>query len=194
MLTKSDLRTELRRRRTALSEADRTRAADALTAHVRHNPFGWTTGTVVAAYVPAGTEPGSLGFLDALVDLGVTVLLPVVPEGDPAPLNWVHYTGPDGLERRRWGLLEPVGAGVGTSAVADAAALLIPALAIGANGARLGRGAGYYDRTIAHTRADKIGIVYDHELLDDVPADGHDVPMGWALTPSRGFLALPTPT
>ena len=188
--SKAELRAQIAARRTHMSVDVRNHAAQALAARIRANPFGWQSGSTVAAYVPVGTEPGSTEMLDALVDLGATVLLPVVPDGDPAPLTWVTYRGEQSLQRRRWGLLEPTGTPEGPQAILAASAILVPALAVSRTGIRLGRGAGYYDRSIHACTAELIGVVNDDELLDYVPGDEHDVPMRWALTPEAGFCAL----
>jgi 5-formyltetrahydrofolate cyclo-ligase len=60
------------------------------------------------------------------------------------------------------------------------------------NGIRLGRGAGFYDRTLVLTdpAARLVAVVRDDEVVDKLPAEPHDVRMTHALTPSRGLVAL----
>lgn len=159
----------------------------------RHSHLSASPGSLVAAYVPAGTEPGSGALLDALVDAGFEVLLPVVAPGPPAPLRWARYSGPESLVEGRFGLLEPIGPTLPTTAVDEAALVLVPALAVDRSGVRLGRGAGYYDRSVAALDSSRlIAVVYDDELVDELPADRFDVSMGWALTPMAGFTKLGT--
>ena len=151
---------------------------------------GAPTGTV-CAYVPVGTEPGSVAMLDALVGAGRTVLLPVV--AGVAALDWAPYLGPDSLAPARLGLLEPVGPRLGPRAIATAYAVLVPALAVDRTGVRLGRGGGHYDRTLplADPSAELIAVIRDVELLTSLPREPHDVPMTAALTPTSGLLPLP---
>jgi 5-formyltetrahydrofolate cyclo-ligase len=63
------------------------------------------------------------------------------------------------------------------------------------DGVRLGRGAGFYDRSLplADPAAQLVAVVRDDELLDRIPADPHDVRMTHALTPQRGLIALNEP-
>lgn len=190
MASKDELRTGFMARRAALTVEDRDRASIWLVTHLASSPVLLDDTVTVAAYVPVGAEPGSVAFLDALRERGCTVLLPVVPSGPPAPLDWVRYDARDSLARGRFGLLEPTGRRLGIDAVSAADVAFVPALAIARTGVRLGRGAGYYDRSIAGIRAALVGIVYDHELLDDLPADAYDVPMRWVLTPGGGFTRL----
>ena len=74
----------------------------------------------------------------------------------------------------------------------DATVVFVPALAVDRTGARLGRGAGFYDRTLplARPAARLVAVVRDDELVDEIPAETHDVPMTHALTPGRGLVEL----
>ncbi|MER6895673.1 5-formyltetrahydrofolate cyclo-ligase, partial [Amycolatopsis sp. NPDC000740] len=57
---------------------------------------------------------------------------------------------------------------------------------------RLGRGAGYYDRTLtAAADTARVAVVRAEEVVDRLPAEPHDVPMTAVLTPS-GLIQLPT--
>jgi len=144
-------------------------------------PAGAST---VAAYAAVGTEPDSRPLIDALRSRGLRVLLPVLlPDGD---LDWAPYPGWASLVPGPHGLLEPPGPGLGPDAVQDAVLVLVPGLAVDRRGRRLGRGGGSYDRVLARIpRARSLVVVYDEEVLDEVPVLPHDRPVGGALTPSR---------
>ncbi|GGK49263.1 5-formyltetrahydrofolate cyclo-ligase [Nocardia camponoti] len=147
-------------------------------------------GNVVCAYVPMRTEPGDLAMLDALVVGGATVMLPVT--GAPGPLSWARYLGPDSLRPARFGLLEPTSQALPPSTVAEASAILVPALGVDRRGVRLGRGAGYYDRSLGAADPDTklIAVVRDDEFVDELPEEPHDRRMTWALTPGDGLQQL----
>ena len=155
-----------------------------------------TAGTV-CAYVPVGSEPGSITMLDALTHRGIRVLLPVVRTGgDDAPLAlmWGEYRPMDGtaLVTARFGLLEPAEPWLPAEALAEADLILVPALAVDRRGVRLGRGAGFYDRSLLLRRPQVplVAMVRDAELLAELPAEPHDVPMTHALTPGLGLVPL----
>ncbi|MEC3951795.1 5-formyltetrahydrofolate cyclo-ligase [Nocardia sp. CDC153] len=182
---KQSWRAEILAARKALTAEVREREAAALAAGVAAlGVDGW-----VCAYVPVGGEPGSLAMLDALRAAGARVLLPLT--GEPGPLAWAEYTGPEGLRRGRFGLREPEGPPV-ANGIAMAATILVPALAVDERGVRLGRGAGYYDRSLSACRADArlVAVVRDDELVARLPEEPHDHRMGWVLTPFGGLRRL----
>lgn len=177
-------------RREALDPAIREAEAAALAATLARLPMDAAGEIWVAAYVPVRGEPGSTLMLDELRAAGARVLLPLT--GPPGPLDWAEYTGEQGLRRARHGLLEPSGARLSPAALGWANTILVPALAVDRRGVRMGRGAGYYDRTLPAARpgARLIAVVRDEELLELLPEEPHDVRMGWALTPSAGLTPL----
>ena len=191
--SKAEWRKRILRARAELPPEDHAREAAALASAAASATTFAAVATTVCAYLPFGTEPGQLSLVTALADTGARVLLPVIPD-TPGPLDWAEYTGPAALTPGRLrGVLEPSGPRLGTSAVTSAQILLIPALAVDRQGTRLGRGAGYYDRTLATatTNAQRLAVVRTEEVVDRLPAERHDVPMTAALTPS-GLIRLPS--
>ena len=165
--------------------------ADALRGHLAEVAG---RGQTVCAYVPIRFEPGSIALLDKLLQLGTRVLLPVArtdADGVPMPMRWGLYV-PGALVPARLGLQEPQGPWLPADAIAEAATVLVPALAVDRAGVRLGRGAGFYDRTLplARPAARLVAVVRDDELVDAIPAEPHDVPMTHAVTPRAGIIAL----
>lgn len=188
---KNALRRDLLAARRAVPQDVRDLEASALSAALVEFVCAQVSGGgTVCAYVPVRSEPGSLDMLDALAATGVRVLLPVTP-ADPAPLLWSAYAEGE-LETAAHGLLEPTGPRLPPEAIAEARVVIIPALAVDRRGVRLGRGAGYYDRTLPLRRPDAalVAVVRDSEFLDDVPAAAHDIAVTHVATPQRGVIAL----
>ncbi|GAB3861247.1 5-formyltetrahydrofolate cyclo-ligase [Nocardioides maradonensis] len=138
----------------------------------------------VACYVSLGTEPGTTGLLDTLVEAGKRVIVPVLlPDND---LDWAVYRGRSSLAPARRGLLEPVGEPLGVDAIATADAVLVPGLAVSPTGLRLGRGGGSYDRALGRVPVGTFTCVllYAEEVGVDVPAEPHDRPVMAAASPA----------
>ena len=153
-----------------------------------------SSGNTVCAYVPMGNEPGSIEILDMLLRRSGRVLLPVArttADDTAMPLRWGEYQ-PGALNAGRWGLLEPPEPWLPESTLAEASLVIVPALAVDLRGIRLGRGGGFYDRSLdgRNPQTRLIAMVRDVEFVDELPAEPHDVPMTHALTPQRGVVAL----
>jgi len=189
--SKAELRAAILRARREVSAHEHDSEAQALARHLSTLVTGSAT---VCAYVPVGSEPGSIEVVDDLRRHGARVLLPIARSdaaGVPQPLQWGEYR-PGELVEAPHGLREPAEPWLPAEAVADASLILVPALAVDRDGARLGRGAGYYDRSLplADGAARLIAVVRDDELVDHLPAEPHDVRMSHALTPRAGLVAL----
>lgn len=182
--SKRALREHIRDHRAPLRVGDLSAAAQAICAHALEVPE-IATAASVAAYVSTGREPGTGLLLDALLDQGTEVLIPLLlPDDD---LDWARYEGSDRLVPASRGLLEPDGEPLGPDAVRTVDVVLAPGLAVDRRGYRLGRGGGSFDRAL-----DRVGpatwtcvVLHDGEVMDiAVPREHHDRPVAAALTPS----------
>ncbi|MFE3292318.1 5-formyltetrahydrofolate cyclo-ligase [Rhodococcus sp. NPDC059234] len=189
-LTKAQWRERVLAARRALDPGVRAAEDGAIAAAARNLGSAAGPSTTVCAYVPVGREPGSIEMVEALSRVVGRVLLPVA--GEPGPLRWAPYRGRESLVRASFGLLEPAEPHLAPEAVGEAALVLVPALAVDRRGVRLGRGAGFYDRSLdlADPAARLIAVVRDDELVEELPEDPHDVRMGEALTPGHGLQLL----
>lgn len=95
------------------------------------------------------------------------------------------------LRRGAFGILEPA-PGARCCPPGELDCLVIPGTAFSREGARCGRGGGYYDRYLARPgfRARRIGVCYAHQLLDRLPAEPHDIPMEWVVTDAECIAPL----
>ena len=187
---KTALRGRLLAARTALPDDRRAEAGRLLRDAVLALPETQMAGTV-AAYISVGTEPGTRSLVYALWKRGAYVLLPLLrPDND---LDWASYEGPDSLAAAPRGLLEPTEPPRGPGAVASADLVIVPALAVDRSGRRLGRGGGSYDRALARVggAVPTVALLYDDELLEEVPAGPHDQPVRLVAQPAQGIIRLP---
>ena len=161
---------------------------------IGHLPTFLSRDQAIAAYAPLASEPGFPDLVTALVGICGSVLLPVArpsADGTPLPLQWAQYRG-GALVAAPFGLFEPPPPWLPPSALGSVRTVLVPALAVDRHGVRLGRGAGFYDRSLAFRdpAARLIAVVRDEELVDELPVEPHDVAMTHVLTPGCGLIAL----
>ena len=147
--------------------------ARALADHLMETPELRQAATV-AAYVSVSSEPGTGPLLDRLHAAGKRVILPLLRADND--LDWGAYDGPDGLRTARRGLLEPAGPPLGPEALTTADVVLVPGIAVGSDGLRLGRGGGSYDRALDRVPDGTFVCVLlnSEEVMDSVPRDDHD--------------------
>lgn len=186
---KSMLRKKILAARANLSVAERRAAGRALCDMVLEMPETGMAGTI-AAYVSVGWEPETGALLFALYKRGSYVLLPVVTAD--RDLDWASYEGPGSLGPGPHGLLEPTEPVRGPAAITSADLIIVPALAADRHGNRLGRGAGCYDRALARVgpAVPTIALLYEHELVDEVPAGPLDQPVRVVAQPGGGITRL----
>ncbi len=171
--TKSDLRLhirQLKKQHDAGQLAAWSQAVGAVVANTKE----WQDARTVLLYHPLPDE------LDILYNLpleGKTVLLPVV-QGDDIILRQmngcdVHQEKP-GLTKGAFGIMEPTGPLFTDFAAIDLA--IIPGVAFTREGARLGRGKGYYDRFLTQLQSHTIlwGVCFTFQILDRIPLEQHD--------------------
>ncbi len=181
---KRALRADLRERRQLRSDAQRAEAEHAIADRLDElvDQLGARS---ISCFLSMSTEPGTREFVDRAVARGIRVLLPVTRAD--GLLDWsVAVEGGDVTEGM-FGLPEPVGELLGPIAVNDVDLMIIPAAAVDASGMRMGWGRGYFDKTIGSMEGcpPVYAVIFDSELVDEVPSEVHDQPVSGVVTPSR---------
>lgn len=197
---KTELRRQLREHRRELVAADdlraRGRRASTLTSMVLAHPAvqaacdGHAT---IASYASMDTEPPTGMLNDAMTDAGARVVLPVVERTVErfTDLGWADHVVGGATRRGPFGIHAPsgpvLGRGGGGLQHLGCQVVLVPALAVGRDGSRLGQGGGFYDRLLAGLPADhplRLAIVFADEVFDTLPDESHDQRV-------HGFVAVP---
>lgn len=67
--------------------------------------------------------------------------------------------------------------------------VLVPGVVFDKNLNRIGFGKGYYDRILKNLKpgAKKIGLAHDFQVLDEIPAEDHDIKMDMIITESSSY-------
>ncbi len=97
----------------------------------------------------------------------------------------------DGLELAQGGIREPSAQRCQELGASEIDLVLVPGLGFAADGTRLGRGRGHFDRFLAGLSAQSLrcGVCFGCQLQPSLPSGPHDVRMDWILT-ERGFSPL----
>ena len=128
----------------------------------------------VCLFLPYKGEPDLSG-LSAVDGLGLILGLPVVSEVR-GEMWFYRWEGQGSLVKNRYGILEPdLLAGAKPLVLSCSAVVLVPALAVDRQGARLGYGGGYYDRFLMkHPQVTSVGVVFGDFFVSQLPCEEHD--------------------
>lgn len=176
------LRAAVREARRAVAPADRTAASLAAARRALELPeLEGVRAVLVYAALPEEIDPSPLA--GALHAAGVRTAYPRVDAPGALVLHWSD--GSD-LQPGTMRIPEPPA----TSSIAapdEFDAVIVPGAAFDATCRRLGMGGGFYDRLLPslHSRAVTIGLAFDEQMVDEVPAQAHDVCVDIVVTPTR---------
>jgi 5-formyltetrahydrofolate cyclo-ligase len=169
---KKALRREIRQRKQLVSEVEKARLSHLLCQQVEALPE-WQEARTVLLYHALGDEVSTQDLLQRWAGQK-TLLLPVV-DGDDLLLK--PYQPQAAMTPNRWDILEPT---TDTEVFSDYQAIalaLIPGMAFDADGHRLGRGKGYYDRLLPRLSCPTIGICFPFQKVEKIPVEPWDIPV-----------------
>ncbi len=133
----------------------------------------------ILLYYPHKNEVNTLPVIQKLLKEGKSVLLPKVQGKDIIPIKINNLFQ---LKKGYAGIKEPEGEAVSPEKID---VVIVPGVAFDRKGHRLGYGKGYYDRFLLKTKAKKIGLAYDFQIVQEIPAEEHDVPLDLIITPTQ---------
>lgn len=91
------------------------------------------------------------------------------------------------LEKGTYGILEPKKDCIRCVSPESIDFVVVPGIAFDVRRNRLGYGAGYYDGFLKKVRKDcvKVGIAFDFQVLEKIPAEEHDIPVDMIVTEKK---------
>lgn len=162
-MEKADLRNRLKQARLKLSAAERTNASRAICERLKQS-MDWSSVKSVHYFEP-------LHYMNE-VDLGELV---VWLEGEHRHIQlftpkkikgqWEMVSIKDGLAPEQFEVI------------------IVPMLGFDRELNRIGYGGGYYDKFLAtQPKAKKIGVCFELGIVEQIPAESHDVPLDMVIT------------
>ena len=171
-MDKKALRALVRQRKKECPPEERERQSERIMARLERDPR-FRAAERVLVYWPLPHEVSTCGLIRKYRG-EKRFFLPVM-RGEELEIR--PFGGEEALRcENALGVLEPVSCDRAWE-VGEMDLAVVPGMAYDRKGNRLGRGKGYYDRLLKGYRGCKLGICFDFQLLDAVPADAHDVPV-----------------
>lgn len=124
--------------------------------------------SVIALFASLHDEPQTAKFIEHLSHYKRVVLPRISGE------DMDFYDTAEGLCEGAFGIMEPTAATPIEPSEIDL--MIVPGVAFTREGARCGRGKGFYDKYLAHEgfRAYTIGVCYPCQIVDTLPTEPHD--------------------
>ena len=175
---KKILRLEMRKRVLAIS-GEFSAAASRKIVEKIVSSLAWQNARTVGLFSPLASEPDISDLLNMALTAGKTLCLPRVAGND---LLMCRVASLADLALGAFGILEPQPEKCPGVAADELDLIVVPGLAFDANGHRLGRGKGYYDRFLANNKALTVGAFFACQQADKIPAAEHDVRLNLVVT------------
>lgn len=170
-MSKQELRQLIRQRKRHFSQQELEEMSLAVITQLMEHPLLNTAQTLLL-YYSLPDEVNTHQLVETLYQQGKTILLPVVTGDSQMELR--IYRGVDSMHCGAYGIAEPTGERY--LAYKDISLAIIPGMAFDADGHRLGRGKGYYDRFLTQLPdCYKIGICFAFQQVAHVPTQPTDI-------------------
>ncbi|HMJ91955.1 MAG TPA: 5-formyltetrahydrofolate cyclo-ligase [Candidatus Acidoferrum sp.] len=179
---KATLREQVRLQLFTLAPELRGSLSQMLCDLIRSQP-AWRDAASVMLFSPLRDEPEVSALLnDALAERKL-VCLPRF-DGAQGVYSGAQVSSRADLVAGRFGALEP-NADCPVVPLNHLDLVLVPGIAFDLAGRRLGRGKGFYDRLLAEVSGHKCGVVFDVQIVAEIPEEPHDVRVNSIVTPTR---------
>ncbi|MFA7637558.1 MAG: 5-formyltetrahydrofolate cyclo-ligase [Monoglobales bacterium] len=185
MLSKVEIRKILIEKRAQMSEAEVHEKSSAA-ADVFLSSGIYKNSDCIMIYMQLGNETDTSEIMKAAFRDGKKLVLPVTdPKGfEITPVLIAEDTT---FAQGTFSVTEPVGAKKAN--ISDIDVVIVPGLSFDKKGNRLGFGKGCYDKFLINANALKVGYCYDFQVLDEIPADEHDIKMDYLIT-EKGLVKI----
>ena len=171
---KTALRKEMKILRARISQAERETAQNAVAERLETIP-AFCRAKSVFCYLSFGSELPTGRILERCEELGKEIYVPYLLGKE---MTAVRFSMP--LRYNRFGVPEPVYPKEAEGPIDFA---VTPALACDKAGGRLGFGGGYYDAFFSKNNIFRAAVLFEGQLLEELPVESHDFRMDAVITP-----------
>ena len=180
---KRTLRQRIIADRAALPQDERARLSGEITARLLRLP-AYSKAHTVLGYMNFGAEFESESWARQVLNDGKSLLLPKV-NAVTRELDLYRVTDMETqLEAGAYGIREPLPQSCAAARLEEADFILLPGVAFGRDGARLGYGGGFYDKLLTRLehRPVLVAAAYAMQIIDGIPQEVTDHRVQWLVT------------
>lgn len=182
METKQQIRAVLKEKRNHLSEQKIIEYSGRICKTLSELPF-WQESRILYFYYPLRTEVNLLSLAQQMLEQGKTVAF---PKTAGTHMDFYQVSSLLAFQTGAFGIMEPLEE---KPLMEKKPLVLVPGLGFDGRGRRIGYGKGFYDRYFQRfLECRKIGIAYDCQMVEELPADNYDVSMEMVVTEKQKYI------
>lgn len=180
---KEELRSKLLEQRKSISATEYYGASARIIERLKDQPE-YQSAETVHSYVSMNKrrEVETQELIIEMLSKGKQVVVPVT-NIEERTLNHIQLTSFEDLKANKWGVLEPEGGPEVSLAALDL--VIIPMVAADEYCDRMGYGKGFYDRFLQQVDAPKIGLIFEQNVVAELPTEEFDIPLDKIITEKR---------
>lgn len=169
---KKALRKILKAQRDSISHAERERAGKEILRNITGSQV-WQDAETILSYISFGSEADTRELISKALADGKTIAVPkCLPD---SRMSFYIIESLDDCREGAYGIPEPMEHCREAELTGENIVCIVPGLAFGRTGERLGYGGGYYDRFLEkHPHIYTIGICSERFVIDDIPMEDTD--------------------
>ena len=137
-----------------------------------------------SAYLSINNEVDTKRIIDSLIQKEANIFVPAFLATNNDYL-FTRFNGWQNLEEGPKGILQPQIIESFDSLLIEVA--ILPGLAFSKDGVRLGYGKGVFDRLLSKSKAIKIGLAYDFQIVKMIKKETHDLLMNLVVTEKKVY-------
>lgn len=178
-------RVEFLSMRNRLDPASALACSVIILASVKKLPMYKQANTLMS-YLSYGSEVITDFIIKSAIEEGKNVVVPAIKNPGDLCMQAVKIMGIEEANESVYGIRQPEVIPEDVVLKEDINLVLVPGLAFDLSRNRLGYGKGYYDRWLKDIPLCKtVGLAYDFQITNNLPAGKHDLPIGTIVTEQR---------
>ena len=180
---KKQLRNDLLERRKAISEPEYYGASADIIERLKEQ-VEYVEARTIHSYVSMNKrrEVETRELIKEMLSKGTEVVVSI-SDLEEGTLTHVQLTSYQDLEKNKWGVLEPTG---GQEVSPESLQLVIvPMVAADEHCNRIGYGEGFYDRFLSKVHCPKIGLIFEQNVVEQLPTEDFDIALDKVITEER---------
>lgn len=190
-IAKSNLRSELKKKLSEMTVYEIAKQSKIITNKVLNHPV-YLHSKRVSVYLSMDSEVQTKDIVNDIFESEKTCYIPKYNKSEMVMVKMKSVEDVKGLPKTKWNISQPADNDMREDALTTGGLdlIIVPGLGFTANGKRLGRGKGYYDRCIAEYKTEypfnglkTIGLSFSQQICDDIPTNQRDFLIDFVIHP-----------